>query len=192
LEKKVVALTGMPGSGKSLVAEVAMEMGFSVVVMGDVIREETERRGLKITPENMGAVMLRLREEYGATVVAERCISKIQAGTGSKVLVDGVRSIAEVDEFRRHFPNFVLVAIHSSPETRFQRIYQRRRTDDPQSWKEFVERDLRELQVGVGAAIAMADYMLINETTPTQLRRAAKNLLRKVILHGSNCCEGGS
>ncbi|MBS7643462.1 flagellar hook-basal body complex protein FliE [Candidatus Bathyarchaeota archaeon] len=171
----------MPGSGKSLVAKIAMEMGFSVVVMGDVIREETERRGLKITPENMGAVMLRLREEYGATVVAERCVSKIRAVTGSKVLVDGVRSIIEVDEFRRHFPDFILVAIHSSPETRFQRIYRRRRTDDPQSWREFMERDLRELQVGVGAAIAMADYMLINETTPTQLRKAVEKLLRKVI-----------
>jgi len=180
LGKKVVALTGMPGSGKSLVAKVAMETGFSIVVMGDVIREETVRRGLKITPENMGAIMLRLREEYGATAVAKRCVSKIEAITNSKVLVDGVRSITEVDEFRKHFPNFILVAVHSSPETRFQRLYRRQRSDDPQSWKEFVERDLRELQVGVGAAIAMADFMLVNEATPTQLRTATEDLLRKV------------
>lgn len=181
MEKKVVALTGMPGSGKSLVAKVAMEMGFSTVVMGDVIREETERRGLKITPENMGAVMLKLREEYGAAVIAKRCVSKIETGTSSKVLVDGVRGFPEVDEFRKHFPNFILVAVHSSPETRFQRLYRRQRSDDPQSWEEFVERDLRELQVGVGAAIALADHMLVNEATPTQLRKAAEDLLRKVI-----------
>ena len=37
-EKLVVGLAGMPGSGKSLVAETAMKMGFGIVVMGDVIR----------------------------------------------------------------------------------------------------------------------------------------------------------
>jgi len=42
----IFCITGMPGSGKSLVADAAKQLGFRVVSMGDVIREEAERRGV--------------------------------------------------------------------------------------------------------------------------------------------------
>ncbi|MFA5579215.1 MAG: AAA family ATPase, partial [Methanothrix sp.] len=35
-----MGFVGMPGSGKSVAADVAREMNIPVVVMGDVIREE--------------------------------------------------------------------------------------------------------------------------------------------------------
>ena len=53
-DKIVVGLAGMPGSGKSLVVETARELGYAIVVMGDVIREETAKRGLELTPQNVG------------------------------------------------------------------------------------------------------------------------------------------
>ena len=36
----IVCLTGMPGAGKSTVAIVLKEKGFSVIIMGDIVREE--------------------------------------------------------------------------------------------------------------------------------------------------------
>ncbi|MDH5460442.1 MAG: AAA family ATPase, partial [Candidatus Bathyarchaeota archaeon] len=60
-DKFVVGLAGMPGAGKSVVVQVAKESGYGVVVMGDVVREETERRCLEYTPENLGKIMLELR-----------------------------------------------------------------------------------------------------------------------------------
>ena len=62
-DKIVVGLAGMPGSGKSLVVETARELGYAIVVMGDVIREETIKRGLELTPQNVGKVMLQLRAD---------------------------------------------------------------------------------------------------------------------------------
>ena len=62
-DKIVVGLAGMPGSGKSIVVETARAEGYAVVVMGDVIREETQKRGLKPTPNNIGKVMLELRRK---------------------------------------------------------------------------------------------------------------------------------
>ena len=70
------------------------------MVMGDVIREETTKRGLDLTPQNVGKVMLELRAEGGNTVVASKCIPKIEEQTGDKVLVDGLRSLYEVDAFK--------------------------------------------------------------------------------------------
>jgi len=156
-------------------------MGYFVVLMGDEIREETRRRKLKPTPDNMGLVMLKLREEQGPCVVAKRCVSKIEKAQVRVVLVDGIRSVEEVEEFKRRFPNFTLIVIHASPKTRFQRLFERRRSDDPKGWKTFMERDLRELDVGLGNVIATADYMIVNEGTKTRLKRRVREVLEKVI-----------
>ena len=180
-EKIVIGVAGMPGAGKATVKEIVQKIGYSVVVMGNEIREETRRRKLKPTPENIGMVMLKLREEEGPYVVAKRCIPKIEKAKGRVVIVDGIRSPHEVEEFKKHFPNFTLIAIHASPETRFKRLFQRKRSDDPKGWETFMKRDLRELSVGLGNAIATADYMIVNEGTKTQLKRKVCEVLESVI-----------
>ena len=78
-EKRVIAISGMPGAGKGVAAEAAKQLGLHVLVLGDVIREETERRGLDPTPKNVGNVMLQMRAEGGPAAVAKRLLPKIQA-----------------------------------------------------------------------------------------------------------------
>ncbi len=180
-EKILIGVAGMPGAGKATVEEMVRSIGYSVVVMGDVIRDEAKRRGLKPTPENLGMVMLKLREEKGPNVVAERCIPKIEKADGNVIVVDGIRSPHEVEEFKRHFPIFTLIAIHSSPATRFQRLFKRRRSDDPDGWDTFARRDLRELSVGLGDVIAMANYIVVNEGTKNQLKRQIRKVLEVAI-----------
>lgn len=170
----------MPGAGKSLITRMAEEMCYSVVIMGDVVREETKKRGLSLTLENVGAVMLKLRDEKGPAVVAKRCIPKIENAKSAVVVIDGLRSLHEVEEYKRHFKNFVTIAVHASPETRFQRLFRRKRSDDPQGWESFRQRDMRELSVGLGNVIATADYMTINEGPKIQTENQIHNLLRKV------------
>jgi Dephospho-CoA kinase len=179
-ERIVLGVAGMPGAGKGTFREIVQEMGYPVVVMGDEIREEAKRRKLKSTPENLGMIMLKLREEGGPAAVAKRCIPKMEKAK-EKVVVEGIRSLHEVDEFKKNFPNFTLVAIHASPETRFRRLSQRKRSDDPKGWETFMERDLRELSVGIGAAIATADRMIVNEGSKAQLKRKTREVLREVL-----------
>ncbi len=164
-QKVVVGVAGMPGAGKAVVSRVAKEKGYALVVMGDVIREETKSRGLEPTPESIGTIMLKLREEQGPTVVAKKCVPKIASAETDTVLIDGIRSLDEVKEFKKSFPQFAVVAVHSSPETRFGRLFRRKRSDDPDGWDVFLERDSRELSVGQSDVIATADYMIVNEGT---------------------------
>lgn len=180
VEKLVLGSTGMPGSGKSLVVQAALERGYAVVVMGDVVREEAKKKGLPPTPENIGKTMLQLRETEGKAVVARRCTFRIDGAEKQKVLVDGVRSLDEVEEFKRHFPKFSLIAVHASPETRFKRLYHRKRSDDASGWKLFHERDMRELGVGVGNAIAMTEHIVMNEQSSEVVKTKIKKVLKKV------------
>ena len=180
-ERIVVGVAGMPGAGKDTVREIVQKMGYPIFVMGDEIREEAKRRKLEPTPENLGMVMLKLREEEEPAAIAKRCIPKMEKAKGEVVVVEGIRSLHEVDEFKKHFPNFILVAIHASPEMRFRRLFQRKRSDDPKGWETFMERDLRELGVGIGGAIATADHMIVNEGTKAQLKRKMQKALKEVL-----------
>lgn len=180
-DKTVVGLTGMPGAGKSIVlVGTAQELGYDVVVMGDVIREETAKRGLELNPKNVGAVMLELRAKHGSNVIAEKCVEKIEQKKSSLVVVEGIRSLHEVEVFRKHFPKFTLMAIHASPETRFKRLSNRGRSDDPKTWDVFHERDMRELGVGIGNAIAMAQVMIINEGSQEDAKVKVKEALKEI------------
>jgi dephospho-CoA kinase len=179
-EKLVVGLAGMPGSGKSVVVDSAREMGYDIVVMGNVIREETLKRGLELTPQNVGKVMLQLRREEGDNVIAQRCIPKIMERASGKVMVDGLRSLYEADAFKANFAKFSLLAVHASPETRFGRLFHRRRSDDPAEWEVFHERDMRELGVGLGNVVAMAEQMVVNDNDFEQAKEAVKMELVRI------------
>ena len=178
-DKLVVGLTGMPGSGKSLVVKAAQQAGYEVVTMGDVIREETAIRGLEPTPANVGKIMLELRKTNGDGVVAEKCIPKIQQKKTAKVVVDGLRSYLEADIFQKQLTSFVLITVHSPPQTRFERLSARGRSDDPKNWGVFHERDMRELGVGIGNVIALAEYVIINDGSKEELDARVAEVLRR-------------
>lgn len=166
---RIVAVTGMPGAGKSTAAQALVKIGWRRVVMGDVIRAETKKRGLDPDAKNTGEVMKILRKERGEAAVADLCLEAISKTRSDRIVVDGIRSMAEVEAFRKK-ASVILVAVHASPARRFELLKDRGRSDDPLTHGMFVERDRRELGVGIGKAIALADETISNQhTTPGRL-----------------------
>jgi dephospho-CoA kinase len=178
-----VLVAGMPGSGKSAVSEAAQKLGFSVLRMGDVIREVAAELGVQATDKSLGEIALRIRAEHGMDIVARLVLHKACADYGSKpILVEGVRSLEELEYFKNHAHKCYLVAVHASPKTRFLRLSARGRSDDPRSWEDFARRDLRELKLGLGSVIALADVMLINENkTLEQFMEEAAKILSEIL-----------
>ncbi len=167
---KLVIVTGMPGAGKSEIAEAFRTAGIPVIVMGNIIREETRHRGLEPNPENTKMVMLDLRAKDGAGAVAIRCLDDLKQQTSEIVVIEGCRSIDEIDVFDDFAEEVRIICVHSAPTVRFERLRNRGRDDAPKEWSTFRERDLRELSVGLGAVIALSDIMLINESTIEEFR----------------------
>jgi dephospho-CoA kinase len=137
-------------------------MGIPVIVMGDVIREAVRQAGLLPTDANMGMTANRLRAEGGMAAIARLCIPVIERQQAPLVLVDGIRGDAEVQVFREHFSDFVLVGISSDFENRLNRLGTRGRSDDKGSPEALRCRDERELGWGLGNALKIADISIAN------------------------------
>ncbi|MEK6944050.1 MAG: AAA family ATPase, partial [Thermoproteota archaeon] len=54
MSKLIVCLTGMPGAGKSTIANGLKSKGFDVINMGDAVRAEAKKRNLEPTGGNLG------------------------------------------------------------------------------------------------------------------------------------------
>ena len=179
-KRLIVCLTGMPGAGKSSVASFLKEKGFEVVTMGDVVREEAKRQGLEPTDINLGKMMLKLRQDLGPGAVGHIVLQKLaRDGSSSNVVIDGIRSIAEVEVLKK-VGHVRLLAIHASQDTRFKHLRERARADAPSSGNEFAGRDKRELSVGVSEAIALANEMISNnDLTLEQLKLRAYGIVKE-------------
>ncbi len=176
---KVIGVTGLPGSGKSLLFDMAKERGAVVVSMGDIIREKATERG-----ENSGTTARKLREEHGQYIVAKLTIEKIKGflevqDDVKTILIDGIRSPYEIEMFDVNFDEFTSVSLYASPKTRFKRVTLRNRKDDSSVYEDFKERDQRELDLGIGEVIATADYLIKNEDSFEEYKEQVVKFLDK-------------
>jgi dephospho-CoA kinase len=179
MTKLIVCLTGMPGAGKSTIASGLQKKGFSSINMGDAVRVEAKRRNLEPTGQNLGKLMLELREKNGQGAVAELIRDQIINSKSDVVVIDGVRSNAEIDVLKK-LATVKLLAIHASTDTRYTFLSARHRSDDPQNRQSFDERDNREIGVGISASIALADETLSNNNLSVdQLIETAYQIISK-------------
>ena len=151
----------MPGAGKTTIAEGLKSKGFDKITMGDAVRAEATRRNIDPTGENLGKIMIELREKNGPGAVAELIKDGIQNSKSDVVLVDGVRSLAEVNVLKK-IGTVKVLAIHASGDTRYKFLTGRGRSDAPSDREDFTKRDSREIGVGMSESIALADETISN------------------------------
>jgi len=176
--KLIVCLTGMPGAGKTTIAEALRTKGFDKITMGDAVRAEAARRKIEPTGENLGKIMLELREKNGPGAVAELIKNNIVNSKSDVVLVDGLRSLAEVDVLKK-IGTVKILAIHASGDTRFGFLTGRGRSDAPSDRNDFAKRDSREIGVGMSESIALADETISNNNlTIEELINTAYDIIK--------------
>ena len=171
----------MPGSGKSTIVSALKAKGIEALNLGDGVRAEAKRRNLEPTGDNLGKLMLELRKKNGAGAIAELLTESIKNSQSNVIIVDGVRSITEV-EVLRNVGSVKLLSIEATADTRYKFLSSRGRSDDPITREKFEERDNRELGVGIGESIAIADETIVNsDITLDELTERAHKVIEKWI-----------
>ena len=151
----------MPGAGKSTIVAKLKEQGYQAFNLGDGVRAEAKRRNLEPTGENLGKLMLELREKNGQGAVAQVIKEPIQNSDHEIIIIDGVRSIHEINVLKET-GDLKLLAVEASSDIRFNFLSQRKRSDDPLTREKFEERDNREIGVGLEEIIGLADESIEN------------------------------
>lgn len=169
----------MPGSGKEEFIKVAIEHGFDVVRMGDIVREAARARGLELDDSSVGGLANNEREKHGMGIWATRTLPRIG---GSRVIIDGIRGIAEINVYREKFrERMFVVSIEASRDVRYERIKARGREDTTPTREQFNDRDEREKSWGVEHAMAKADFRIVNEGSLERFREETSEVLKVVM-----------
>lgn len=181
--KRVIAVVGMAGSGKSEVIDYLQNKHrWPNIYFGNVIFEEMKKEGLEETQDNERLTRERLRSEEGMGVCAIRSLEKIkEAQQGSNVvLVESLYSWDEYKILKRAFGDALkVVAIYASPALRFSRL-QNRPTRPLRTFEEFEKRDWTEIEkTAKGGPIAVADYTAINDSTIEELRKEIDKVIER-------------
>ena len=94
-----------------------------------------------------------------------------------KTVVDGLRNMEELEYFKSHFVDAVVIAIYTNRDERLRRILKRNRIDDVKNEPELEQRDNRELGWGIGRTISLADHMIVNDGTLEEFKEKAREFL---------------
>lgn len=155
----------MPLSGKTTVAEIMKESnGFTVLDMGDIVRIEMDKRGIE--PGNEGSFVNKMRDKHGMEAIASLSAPYLQEmmKEKEKIVITGMRGLSEKQKFEKEVEDEIdIIAIWASREERKDRREERQREEDIKG-QDFQERDIREIENGVGKMIALSDHLIKNDS----------------------------
>jgi adenylate kinase len=163
-KKTIIAIVGLPGSGKTEAANYFKEKkGLPVVSFGKIINEYIEKHGLLHTNEVHRQLRMEFRKKYGMEAMAVLNEQKIKDGLKKNniVIIEGMRSWEEYLYLKKKFPKvrIVILALFVDKDLRYKRLAQRK--ERPGLYGE--ERDISELiESNMGPTIAFADYLIKN------------------------------
>ncbi len=178
--KRVIVLTGMPGSGKSLAAKILASKRVPSVGMGDAVRNEMNRLGLKITNRTLRNFAKDRRKKFGDKYVINLVKKEIakEFENSDTIILDGSRNILEVNEIVEEGYTAVVLGIIADKMVRFGRIVRRKRAkEDFSSLSEFEWREKLELGYGVAEVIAVSDYYILNNSSEKEFKRNLSRML---------------
>lgn len=162
--KKIIAIVGMCGAGKSVVCEHLENLGYKKVYFGGVTMEKLKEEGLEVNPENEKMMRERLRSELGMGAFAKILLPKIEElASQNNVVLDGLYSWDELKILQEKF-DVITIAIIVNKNTRYKRL--NIREIRPLTNEEAFNRDISEIEnISKAGPIAFANYYIDNNGT---------------------------
>lgn len=184
----IIGLTGKYCCGKGVAVEYLQKKGFVGFSLSDMLREELKKRGKEVTRDNLIDLGNKLRKKNGPGVLGKLALEKIaelKKEGKSLFYVDSIRNPFEVRELRKD-PEFKLVYIEADQLIRFQRMLERKREKDPETFKEFREKEARESKgtskysQRIDDTLKMVDLTIKNEGALKQFQKDLDKLIKDI------------
>lgn len=178
--KKIIAVVGMPGAGKTTACEFFRKKGIPVLRFGDETDRGLTTMGKPLTEKNERWYRENLRKELGMAAYAIKIKPRLKEVLKEHnfVVLDGLYSWEEYEYLKKIYKNLFLLCVYASPPIRYRRLLKRKVRK--LEIEEACQRDVAEvLNLHKGPPIALADYLVKNEKNVGDLYGELKELFEK-------------
>jgi dephospho-CoA kinase len=162
----VIGIVGMPGSGKSVLAEMFSNAGWGKVYFGSVTLKELDRQQLPYNEANEKYIREGLRAELGEDAYAKYLLPEIlELSKVRPVIIDGLYSWSEYLYLKNNLKEHLkILAVVTNSQSRYDRLKFREKR--PLTQEQAISRDHAEIEkLSKGGPIAIADYYITNNGT---------------------------
>lgn len=187
---KFIALVGMAGAGKSVVADELIKRGYQFFRFGQITMDILMEKGLPPTEENEKAIREGVRKEHGMAAYAILNLPKIENFLKEgNVVGDGLYSWDEYKILKEKYnERMYVLAVYAPPRLRYERVSQRKiEANDknlrnrPMTIEQARARDFAEIEnIAKAGPIAMADYTLVNTGSVDNLLNQLNKTLTEI------------
>lgn len=162
-QKTIIAIVGLPGSGKTDAAAFLKSKSLPVISFGKTVIDFIDKKKLPHSEKVHKTVREDLRIKYGneAMAILNTDLIKSELENNSIIVIEGMRSWEEYLYLKKQFSkvNIVIVNIYVEKQLRYKRIS--KRNDRAEHYGE--ERDINEIVgINMGPTIAYADHVIKN------------------------------
>lgn len=184
---KVIALVGMPGSGKGTCTDYLHgKYSWPVIHFGNMVYEEVQRRGLDNVKDEV-FVREDMRAKEGKTVLAKHVARKTKehfANGENTVVLDGLYSWSEYKHLLEEFGDgLVVIAVAAPKKLRYERVLNRKDSHRQYTLEQILAREYAEIEkLEKGGPIANADYTIVNETDVASLTVQLEQVLHEATI----------
>lgn len=180
--KKLIAVVGMSGTGKSVVTEYLEENNWKKLYFGGITYKLMEEQGIIRTEDGKSEKEFRekLRKEHGPECYAKFLDPEIKESLKENdVVLDGLYSWYEYKYLIERYKNLKLICVITDKELRYSRVAERK--DRPFDREAIEYRDLSEIEnLYKGGPIAYADYYILNNGTKEDVIKRLQEILKEV------------
>jgi len=164
MQKKLILIVGLPGSGKSTAAEIIKKkFNADIVHSGDIIREEIKKRGLDYTPKTDAFFAHWFHTSGREKLLVKRAWNKIRKSKKKIIVIDGFRSPKDLfylKKFAKTKP--FIITVNASFKVRANRELKRCRFGEEESVTYLQIREKLEKKHGIEELMKKADFEIDN------------------------------
>lgn len=163
--ERLIALTGLPGSGKTTLARrLAPELGLRVLDVAEILRAVLPESGRDLHRAEIGPVFIRRHGEAGVFDAVRDALAPER-----EVMLDGLRLVRTCRQLVDAYPDAQIWLVEPSNDVRLQRLRDRlgRNADAALEFYSAFDGELRGLR-------SLADVVLPNDGTPEELLAAGR------------------
>lgn len=179
----IIAVVGLPGSGKSEATNRFLKAKFARVGFNDVFYEEFDKRGIERVQKQERPIREELRKKFGMDVAAIRSMPKIEKllSEGKNTVIESFYSWESYVTMKSQFDDqFKVVAIYAPTYVRYARLSARKIR--PLVDNEGIERDYAQIEnLHQAGPIAMADWTIKNLGTKEDFFKEVDELIKQII-----------